>query len=67
MADVTFVALSFGIGNDGPEPREAAECTSASAECNSSENSPMTTVDCAFALMPMPMPTPPVFSMRGET
>jgi hypothetical protein len=32
MADVTYyVALPFGAGDDGPEPREAVECTSASA------------------------------------
>jgi hypothetical protein len=32
MADVTyFVALPFVAGDDGPEPREAVECTSASA------------------------------------
>lgn len=32
MADVTYyVALPFGAGEDGPEPREAAECTSANA------------------------------------
>jgi hypothetical protein len=32
MADVTYyVALPFGMGEDGPEPREAVECTSASA------------------------------------
>jgi hypothetical protein len=32
MADVTYyVALPFGIGDNGPEPREAVECTSASA------------------------------------
>jgi hypothetical protein len=32
MADVTYyVALPFGIGDDGPEPREAVECTSANA------------------------------------
>jgi hypothetical protein len=30
MADVTYyVALPFGIGEDGPEPREAVECTRA--------------------------------------
>ena len=32
MPDVTYyVALPFGMGEDGPEPREAVECTSASA------------------------------------
>lgn len=32
MADVTYyVALPFVAGDDGPEPREAVECTSASA------------------------------------
>jgi hypothetical protein len=32
MADVTYyVALPFGAGDDGPEPREAVECTSANA------------------------------------
>ncbi|MFS8081903.1 MAG: hypothetical protein ACMG51_00515 [Ginsengibacter sp.] len=32
MADVThYVALPFALGDDGPEPREAVECTSASA------------------------------------
>jgi hypothetical protein len=32
MADLTYyVALPFGAGEDGPEPREAVECTSASA------------------------------------
>jgi hypothetical protein len=32
MPDVTYyVALPFGTGEDGPEPREAVECTSASA------------------------------------
>ncbi|WP_439925277.1 hypothetical protein [Nitrobacter sp. JJSN] len=32
MADVTYyVALPFGTGDDGPEPREAVECISASA------------------------------------
>jgi hypothetical protein len=32
MPDVTYyVALPFGAGDDGPEPREAVECTSASA------------------------------------
>ncbi|WP_439924712.1 hypothetical protein [Nitrobacter sp. JJSN] len=32
MVDVTYhVALPFGMGEDGPEPREAVECTSASA------------------------------------
>lgn len=32
MADVTyFVALPFAVGDDGPEPREAVECTSANA------------------------------------
>jgi hypothetical protein len=38
MADVTYyVALPFGIGEDGPEPREASECTSASAAIRSAE------------------------------
>lgn len=32
MSDVTyFVTLPFGVGDDGPEPREAVECTSASS------------------------------------
>lgn len=32
VTDVTyFVALPFGVGFDGPEPREAVECTSANA------------------------------------
>ncbi len=32
MADVTYyVALPFGAGETGPEPRDAFECTSASA------------------------------------
>jgi hypothetical protein len=32
MADVTyFVAIPFAVGDDGPEPREAVECTSANA------------------------------------
>lgn len=32
MADVTYyVALSFGMGEGGPELREASECTSANA------------------------------------
>jgi hypothetical protein len=32
MADVAYyVALPFGAGEDGPEPREAVECTSANA------------------------------------
>jgi hypothetical protein len=32
MADVTYyVALPFGAGEDGPEPREATECTSENA------------------------------------
>ena len=38
MADVTYyVALPFGIGDDGPEPREAIECTSANAGIRSAE------------------------------
>jgi hypothetical protein len=38
MADVTYyVALPFGPGDDGPEPREAIECTSASAAIRSAE------------------------------
>ncbi|MDR6304679.1 hypothetical protein GGQ85_002391 [Nitrobacter vulgaris] len=38
MADVTYyVALPFGIGDDGPEPREAVECTSANAAIRSAE------------------------------
>ena len=38
MADVTYyVALPFGIGDNGPEPREASECTSASAAIRSAE------------------------------
>jgi hypothetical protein len=38
MADVTYyVALPFGIGEDGPEPREAVECTSANAVIRSAE------------------------------
>lgn len=32
MTDITYyVALPFGMGDDGPEPRDAVECTSASA------------------------------------
>jgi hypothetical protein len=32
MAHVTYyVALPFGAGDEGPEPREAVECTSARA------------------------------------
>lgn len=32
MADVPYyVALPFGAGDGGPEPREAVECTSAGA------------------------------------
>lgn len=32
MVDVTyFVALPFAVGSDGPEPREAVECTRANA------------------------------------
>ena len=38
MVDVTYyVALPFGIGEDGPEPREAVECTSANATIRSAE------------------------------
>lgn len=38
MADVTYyVALPFGIGDDGPEPREAIESTSANASIRSAE------------------------------
>lgn len=38
MADVTYyVALPFGIGEDGPEPREASEHTSARAAIRSAE------------------------------
>jgi hypothetical protein len=38
MADVTYyVALPFGIGDDGPEPREAVECTSANTAIRSAE------------------------------
>lgn len=38
MADVTyFEALPFGAGDDGPEPREAVECTSANATIRSAE------------------------------
>jgi hypothetical protein len=38
MADVTYyVALPFGIGDDGPEPREAVECTSANAAIRGAE------------------------------
>lgn len=38
MADVTYyVALPFGMGEDGPEPREAVECTSANAAIRSAE------------------------------
>ena len=38
MADVTYyVALPFGAGDDGPEPREAVECTSASAAIMAAE------------------------------
>lgn len=38
MTDVTYyVALPFGIGDDGPEPREAMECTSANAAIRSAE------------------------------
>lgn len=38
MADVTYyVALPFGVGEDGPEPREAVECTSTSAAIRSAE------------------------------
>jgi hypothetical protein len=38
MADVTYyVSLPFGAGDDGPEPREAIECTSANAAIRSAE------------------------------
>jgi hypothetical protein len=38
MADVTYyVALPFCIGEDGPEPREAVEWTSANAAIRSAE------------------------------
>jgi len=38
MADVTYyVALPFGAGDDGPEPRGAVECTSANAAIRSAE------------------------------
>jgi hypothetical protein len=38
MADVTYyVALPFGLGDHGPEPREAVECTSANAAIRSAE------------------------------
>jgi hypothetical protein len=38
LADVTYyVALPFSIGEDGPEPREAVECTSANAAIRSAE------------------------------
>jgi hypothetical protein len=38
MADVTYyVALPFGISEDGPEPREASECTSANAAIRSAD------------------------------
>jgi hypothetical protein len=38
MPDVTYyVAMPFGAGDDGPEPREAVECTSANAAIRSAE------------------------------
>ena len=38
IADVTFyVALPFGVGDDGLEPGEASECTSANAAIRSAE------------------------------
>ncbi len=38
MADVTYhVALPFAIGDDGPEPREASECTNANVAIRSAE------------------------------
>jgi hypothetical protein len=38
MADVTYyVALSFGAASDGPESREAVECTSAKAAIGGAE------------------------------
>lgn len=38
MADVTYyLALPFGAGDDGPEPREAIECTSANTAIRSVE------------------------------
>ena len=38
MADVTYyVALPLGTGEDGPEPREAVERTSANAAIRSAE------------------------------
>ncbi len=38
MADVTYyVALPFGLGNDGPTPRDAVECTSAVAAVRRAE------------------------------
>lgn len=38
MAEVTYyVALPFGIGEDGPEPREAVECTGAAAAITRAE------------------------------
>lgn len=38
MPDVTYyVALPFGAADDGPEPREAVECISASAAIRSAE------------------------------
>ena len=46
MADVTYyVALPFGPGDDGPEPREAVECISASAAIMSAERLPQTEGD----------------------
>ncbi len=38
MPDVTYyVALPFGLDDDGPSPREAIECTSASMAVRSAE------------------------------
>jgi hypothetical protein len=38
MTDVTYyVVLPFGAGDDGPEPREAVECTSVNAAIRSAE------------------------------
>ena len=39
MAGVTnYVALPFAVGDDGPVPREAVECTSVSASIVRAEN-----------------------------
>jgi hypothetical protein len=37
QVETYYVALPFGIGDDGPAPREAVECTSANVAIRSAE------------------------------